>query len=68
MNSQVELILKGAIQERSELVQYLWFFDFEREAMEQYVELRKLKQRLREVQSANPRFSDSGTSGNTPSE
>jgi hypothetical protein len=68
MPSKVESILLAAIMERQELVQQLWFYGHEREASEQYTELKALRAKLREVRNANSRSSNPGASGNPQAE
>lgn len=63
MSSRTKWVLIAAIEERRELVQQLWFYGFEKEASEQYAELRLLRARLRELRDADTRLSDSGVDG-----
>lgn len=61
-------VLVAAIDERQELVQFLWFYGHEVEAVEHYKELRRLRARLKEVLNANTGLSDPRTDGDTPTE
>jgi hypothetical protein len=68
MPSKVEQILLAAISERQELVQQLWFYGFEVEALGHYSELKSLRYRLREVRDAHTRPNHPGAAGHSQTE
>lgn len=66
MDSQSKRILIAAIEEKRELVQMLYLADNADAGVMEYIELKRLGQRLREELNGNPRAGNSGTEPDTP--
>lgn len=61
-------MLIAAIEEKRELVQQLWFFGHETEAMSEYIELKRLRARLKELTNADTGLNNPGADGDQATE
>jgi hypothetical protein len=68
MSSENKAILRAAIREKSELVSMLYNAQSYELGVTEYIELQKLKLRLKGLEIADTRRRDSGTNGDTPPE
>ncbi len=58
----------AAIEERRELVQTLWFYGYEELATEHYVELRRLRAKMKELRNVDTRPNNPGVDGDQAAE